>query len=241
MITKKSQVHLEMVISFVIFIVFLMAILFFLNPLDQKRVSFFSFDSVQEKLISNISDKYDYYSLILDAEPSKSCIKIDNSINLDSSTTILFTDGLGNLLGSRLLSSENKIEIEVPISSEKRFFNVYVSNSFNQTTLSKSGCENLNQDDFSFSQKDIRTTAFYNKLFLFNSSYMSNYNELRKQLGIQDDFNFAVYYLNRTIVMSDSLSKKRPLGVRVMAREIPINIMDSDAQKHQFIISIRVW
>ena len=218
-----------------------MAILFFINPLDQKRVSFFSLDSVQEKLISNISDKYDYYSFILDAEPSKNCIKIDNLINLDSSTNVLFTDSLGSPLGSRFLSSDNKIEIEVPVSSEKRFFNVYVSNNFNQTVLSKFDCEDLNQNDFSFSQKDIRTTAFYNKIFLFNSSYMSNYNEFKEQLGIEDNFNFVVYYLNKTILISDSLSKKKPLGVRVMAREIPINIMDSNAKKYPFIISIRVW
>ncbi len=65
MISKRSQAHVEFVVSFVIFVGFLLFIFFLLNPFSQRQTTISILDEVYDNVIKEISDEVGRLSIIL--------------------------------------------------------------------------------------------------------------------------------------------------------------------------------
>jgi hypothetical protein len=73
---KKSQVHVEMMLSFVIFLSAVLIILYLLNPLSEKRNKSYNINEVETALLKKISTDVGKLSIILNST-KKVCYDLD--------------------------------------------------------------------------------------------------------------------------------------------------------------------
>lgn len=242
---KKAQGHIEIIISFVIFLGFVIFLLFILNPINRERVSNVIFDETWADIQNNLSINYEKVSLVLDSGVlnklnSKDCFYISEvPYNL---TNTLVLNSQNQPVVSSTKVSENQISI-TKIAGEL-LYGIYFSGEFNNLAHSGvlSGCKEIKKSDkdYDFGILNNETKILYENLLLFNQSYVSNYLQLKKYLGIKNEFEFIVYNETRE-VMSDVTYLNKIKSNAVLSREIPITVINKEAQKIKLIINLRVW
>jgi len=235
---RRAQAHVEMIISFVLFVGFVVFILIFLNPVNQSKISDAVLDATWNKVSDNLSINYNYISLILKNPPTK-CFSISSSpINLLGA---LVTDSSGNLVYSQVVDSS---DMKIDNSGGETVYRLYFSDYFNSYTKQLDNCDSLLSNfalkEYSFGLSSKKKTILYEKISELNKSYTENYKLLKKSLGVDNEFDFIVYNESRDILF-DVTSNNKIKGTTVLSREIPITVMNNKTQQIKIIFNIRVW
>lgn len=237
-IRKKAQGHVEMILSFVIFIGFVFVILFFINPIQKNQISYSVVDEIQQKIFDNISINYKSASVIL-ADKQNDCFKIKNTLNEESKS--LAKDIQGNAIESFNDVNENFIYIEHQ-DKDERFYRLYFSDNFNDYPLrNEHSCEEKSENEYTFGVLSFEKAVLYENLVYLNDYYLLNYDELKKSLNIDKNFEFVVYNSTRGVLMNETLTKHKTRATNVLSREIPVMVIDKNATLSQIIFNIRVW
>lgn len=242
---KKSQMHLEMIMSFIIFLGFLLVILYFINPLNSSKPSYTSFEIIENKILQNISITYQQASLILNNIPSYSCVQLTNGIPFASSNVIIL-DSNGKTLpreNSDSFTSLFSFDISsISLGADKRYFQLLLSNDFSNVPSSPlQGCGSYGSNQISFGSLTFEKDVLYESLVNFNNSYLNDYSSLKSQLGINKDFSFVVSDINKNILMNESLSERKALVGNAISRDIPLTMINKTGAKNQIILNLRVW
>jgi len=234
---KNAQSHIEMILSFVIFIGFLLTIFIFINPIRQNTVTTSVIDSVQEKIFANVSMPYATISLVINPPIPSGCFNISNNLRL--SENIVVRDSTNTRTPASLSSGPGgTISIR---STGDSFYRIYSSSNFDSALVSD-GCVELPTTNYSFGVLDVGKDIFYDNLVELNNLYMTDYENLKLALAIPSDFEFAAYHLNnRTVLLNDTLSKHRTRPGNVLSRDIPLKAIKNDASKIDILLNIRVW
>jgi hypothetical protein len=229
----------------------------FFNPVQQPKMSSAILEDVQEKLLDYISIDYDYTSLIL-TQPAlttitssgKNCFSVNNAIGFDPTTWHPLVLDLNNNIVDSHLSSE-KFSIEKSSVLNNKLYKFYVSKypdgdernrNFNPYHLSPSEtCVELLPGTYSFGALTTDSLVLQENLPALNKSYMDNYDALKKDLNIADDFEFIVYDLNRNVIMNESLTKHKIKTTNVFSREILLKTINKNATQGSIILGLRVW
>jgi hypothetical protein len=234
---KKTQTHLETILSFVIFLSFLLVILFFINPVTNPKQSYASLDDVQTRIFNNLSIDYNPISLILFSSPVKDCFSIEEAPIVNGSFIVI--DSSGNFLPSKVQSG--KIFVKTSSDSEKKYYSFLLSDSLSSADDPGSNCDNLASSQYSFGVLGFEKAIFSKALKYFNSSYLSDYNGLRRKLGITKEFSFSVFDLTRINLYNESLSLNSALMGNVLSRDIPYILINETGGKQKIIFNLRVW
>lgn len=232
---KKSQMHIEMIMSFVLFVGFIIAILLFINPVKEQKVSMLALDNAQNQILKNVSSSYSYIPLILDSSVSESCFSVDNP--LPALTSNLFVQNQNNNIIKSKLDS-GKIYLEK--IDDSKLYKFYFSNIFNVYSSIASDCLALDESAYSFGALSVESVVLYENLLKLNESYNSDYGSLKKELKISNNFDFTIYDFNRTVLMKGD-SKNKVFSSNVLAREFVLNSADKDNNKKEAILNLRVW
>ena len=230
--TKKSQGHIEVIISFVIFIGFVLTFFLFLNPLNRVAINPSALDDIQAILFDNLSSPVKYVPVRLHSIQD-ACFEINDALDLGN-TTIVF-DSNGKILTSQL----NNGKISISNSGEEKFYKIYSSDLFEGSTLSL--CIALDSSDYGFGVLSSENRIFFENLKSLQRDYISDYDGLRKNLKIRSNFDFVIFDLNRYAIMNDTISVHKLKGENILARDIPIRVINETAGENEFIFSLRVW
>lgn len=235
--SKKSQGHIELILSFIIFVGFVVALLFILNPVGQKKINYNNLNEIQEKVLNNLSINYDYISLILEeAVPlENSCFSVDNRINKDSNFVIL--DEKGNNVQAKMLPND-KIYLK---NNGGRYYKFYFSDEFLKSELNAITCLSLEEDKYTFGVLINEKIVFYDRLTAFNKSYIEDYSNFKKSLKIEDDFDFVIYDINKVEIFNESLSMNKVKATTVLSNEIALKTFDKNAMSKDIILRLRSW
>lgn len=232
---KKSQTHVEIILSFAIFVGFIFAIFVFLNPLKTLQADYSSLEDIQNMLLDNVSITYKSASLILDEGISKECIIVNDTLG---ATGTLLVKGKDGIKPSK--KENNKIYLKKDL--DERYFMLYFSNAFNfYTSEFGVGCVVLDKANYTFGALNIERTAMLDKLAMLNTTYMNDYDAVKKNLRIARDFDFYVLDENRNTIMNDTLIKHKVTARTTVVREIPLNVIDSNANIRPVIFGLRAW
>lgn len=242
-----SQGHVEIILSFVIFIGFLALLFIFFNPISPPRTSSVAIDDVQEKILDYVSIDYDYGSVILKIIPSESCFSVANSIGLAGNEGLIVLDANNTIVNSRY--SSQKIYIQKSSSSTNKFYRFYVTpdsrdaeKSFNTYSFGDDiACTDLAAADYNFGAVSRDSMPLYENLEALNYNYESTYSELKKILSPAYDFEFVVYNLNRAVIMNNSLGMHNIKSSNVFSRELLLKTINRDAKQDDIILGLRVW
>jgi len=233
--SKIAQAHIETILSFVIFVGMVLLIFIFINPLKVGNSNYAMLDETQARILEKVSINYNYVPLIVeDIEDIKPCFEVDNIFN--STNKILVYSSLGNRVDWKM--QNNRFFIK---SNIEGLYDFYESNFFNSSSGNVNGCDNLDFEDYSYGVLINKTYPAYENFISLEEEYIADYFGLKEELGLNNNFDFIVYNLSRYAIMNRTLATHKNLNKQFLAREIPIRVINKNAEFIDLIVLIRTW
>ncbi len=256
--SKKAAGHVEVILSFVIFLGFLIFLFFIFNPF--KLISNTSLvDSVFLKMQEKLSTKVSSISInvngnLIDGWDTRTCFRFKfdeivkdmscplNSASKYESKNFIVKDKDSNIVKSQIDQSGQHIDIEKTSSLEKEFYTIYCSSEINNQN-NVGGCNNPNipnEGQFVLGIISEKSIFSYPKLLKLKSDYETNYGAIKNDfISEGDDFGFILWDLDNNIELLKA--GKSPERVKVDARTIPIDISDESGNIIKRTLTITTW
>ena len=169
--SKHSQAHVEMIISFVIFVGFLGSMFFFLNPFETRRISYTVLDMTETALINEWSDEYKTISVTFD-KPQGGCFGVNNAVGFYGN--LRARDASGNVNTGY---AGGNLNVQSSVSS--RYYKIFVSDSFSPTPIT---CEEVDPElnDYQFGASATKEAIFYGNIDQMVKEYNNDYEALQR-------------------------------------------------------------
>lgn len=224
---KRSQGHIEMMLSFALFLGAILFIFFYINPFAKTVEHSNELNSVQNKIMNYITANVGRLSVIsnydLVLNPNY-CYYFDALKYADASAVY--------------------VEDEGSILSNKKQYTIYFGDSdvFQPTPPPHKvvGCNPLYYRLGVFSNQTIISSAKI-KYIVQRAGVSLDYSDFKKSLGISGDFSINTTNLNRISIPELSFSRNIPGTVEVESREFPVVAINDSGQANQLIINIKAW
>ena len=240
---KKATSHLEMIMSFAIFIIFIIFLFAYLPPVQKPGLSDVLLDSLQFN-IQNLStiNLLEIPAIIPNGTTcSPPCIDFENPLQGSGSSEhkyILVRNE--NSIVSFRINSEN-----ISIQKLGSIYYIYYSNETNFSGINK---DPLSQDTlcgsctYSFSAPRIYAVYSLEILNKTAEETKSNYAAKKQEFGIlaSSDFIFKLRDSGDKVILSSS-AKEPPFKISVKARDIPIEYLDESGAMQKGTLNIKVW
>jgi len=211
---KKAQMHVEMILSFALFILSITIIFLLLNPISKQSSNKMEINIIQQKILNKISSEVGIMSVITTTE--NGCYEFPlNYINEYGSE---FTE----------FQQENL-----------RKYNLYFSEDLSNTqTHNIPGCE---PTGFSFGVYLTEDLIVYDKINELITEYNSAYEPLKDELRLNNDFTFKFKTKDNVEVQGLKTSKSPPSGINIIANEFPVRVIKSSGEIQELILNIQAW
>jgi len=233
----KKASHVGVVLSFVIFITFIIFIYSITEPLtrvERGKQDLLKFLKVE--LINEFSaDMTTETILIKKSVPN--CVKIDTE---DGSN--LITIAKNEETGKVLESYFNGDEVQIKIGSATQIKVYYSDKFFKGEELS--GCNNLLNEGVDFDFGLIRTLEYvFNSSIVNFSDYISipeNYEAIKEKFNIpsSDNFGFIFEDGDRNVIVQ---TEEKEVSTDIYVEEVPIQYVDNEANIKPGFLKIKVW
>ncbi len=231
---RKGATHVAVVLSFIIFITFLIFVYSYLvQPNLVQKNNGVVIESLKSKIVENVSKELTIISVKTESAP-QDCIKLDSFIStfgIDSRVAV--KDGSGTTQTFYVVGSN----LEISRSGGGTFFKVYHSDEFEPaSSQGESPCNPRNYDKGLVKKEKY---VFENEIKNLISEYNESYNSIKENLGVPagSEFGFGFEYSNGTEIKTerDSFSEN------VYSKRFPVIYTDNDSNiKFGFII-INLW
>lgn len=234
----KKASHVGLVLSFVIFITFIIFIYSITSPLttvDRGKQDLLEFLKVE--LINEFSSDMTTETILITNTEVPNCVKIDTE-GESSMITIAKDEGTGEILESYFDGGE----VEIKRNGATRI-KVYYSNKF-INEKEEIGCtaKIVEGDDFNFGL--IRTLEYvFNNSIVNFSQYIStpeNYEAVKEKFNIpaSDNFGFVFEDGDRNVIVE---TQEKEVSTDIYVEEIPIQYVDNEANIKPGFLKIKVW
>ena len=230
---RKAQSHVEMILSFVIFIGFLVALFVILNPLKPRHLSQTNLDITESSLIKNWTASYTIVSLTLKSGVDPGIdFSVDNSLNLNGN--LFAKDEIGDYVQASIFPST---KINIDHKPENRHYKLYVSDVFDFSSFSSS--TPLSSGEYTFGAINSGEAILFESIEQTIEKYNEDYDGLRQELNLNNDFAFFVYDLEGSLVLN--ATRFIPQVVEVNAKDIPIVTINKTAGQENLVLNLQVW
>ena len=252
--SKKAVGHVEVILSFVIFIGFLMFLFFIFNPFDlisNNSLVDSVFLNMKEELRTKVSSVSISLSDSVISTFDKLCFEITDAkdfleeTNCKDNIQIIVRDK-NNYLRDVYINAPSttpKIQIELKNAGEDKFYTILCSEDFNEANTPLTGCQDIGEEgtDYDLGIINEREVWSEKKLTAFKITYEEDYPSLKKKIVPEgSDFGFKLWALDN----SDTLLLEAgvpPSGTRVDAKTIPIDVLEEDGLIKKRTITIISW
>ncbi|MBT4165575.1 hypothetical protein HOE04_00880 [archaeon] len=231
---KKSQSHVEIILSFTLFLSTVLIIFLFLNPLAKTNQTSTDLENIKKNIIKETSETIGSMSVIL-KEPAipgsptslETCYDFPQTPYIDA-------------------YKSNFIEIE----QDPRKYTLYFSEEFPDNLIDPINKPNYNSidcpiDTYTFGAYAQETIITYDKLETLITEYNTDYNNLKTTLQTKNDFRLTFKNLQDHLEISDpaltSNPKNIPQETNVQAKEFPIRIIKDTGEIQEIILNIQTW
>lgn len=235
---NKNGSHVGFVISFVLFITFIIFMYTILNSrIDFGQEKANSLNYVKAKIIDIVSENLTGVSIAIGQQNPQSCVQLRNFfLETGVSDRFVVKSDSGNVLQSG--KSGNDLYVE---RSGNLFFRVYGSEEFNIGGGVLGNCQPLSEGSQGYTlglsrdSKDI----FESKIIKLLNNYTADYEALKKDMKISsgDEFGFGFIYSNGTEIKTTTSN----VTINVYADRVPVQYVKTDATIESGFIDIIVW
>ena len=239
---NKRGSHVGVILSFVIFVTFVIFLYLILSPeliTERDKESFL--DYLRYQLMDEFSTNLT--SITVSVDGSAECVVLKDFFNeADIGSKVIVKDDEGEISDFYIsLSNEDDLVID----SSKGFFKVYEADEFEELSkisLDGLGCTELTNEN-GYSITLIRETkyVFESKVLKILDDYNDDesYKNLIENLKVseENDFGFNFIYSDETVIET----KERGTPGNVYVREIPVEYVDKEANILLGKVNIKVW
>ena len=251
---KKRGSHVGVVLSFVIFVTFLIFLYSIVEPtITTQRDKESLLDYLKIELMERFSTDLTTATISINRTwYVYNCVKLMNlteEIEIDSH--IIVKNKLGNISKANISESDNTDLFIDRENTQEVFFKIYNSEEFeelNETTISP--CTELEKDEIGwgghaigYSVGLVRTDeyVFEEKIVRLIGEYEieAGYENLKDELKIPlgSEFGFGLTYSNETKIGTE----EKNMSTNIYVREIPVQYVDKEANINLGFINIQVW
>ncbi len=244
---NRSGSHVGMIISFVIFITFIVFLYTVVNPVinigENKKATL---DYIDSKIMENVSANFTTASVDFTNNPGQNCILLV-SLLFDlqiSNPAIVVKNETGNIQEAYEQTYSLAINRKV---LGNRFFKVYQSSEFDRllplpaslTPPPESRCKTMSESSYDVGSVTVGTYAFERELYKLIDYYKADYEKLKQDFKVSpgSEFGFDFVQGNGTRISIG----QAPESVSVYAEEIPLQYIDNQANILSGFINIKVW
>ena len=247
----KRGSHVGMIISFVVFITFIVFLYTVIKPAvttaEDKRTVL---DYIEQKIEENTSAEFTEIGMIINTPPVDDfgipvlCARLDRFFVLAgiSPCCTIAKNETGGIQGTYYDATRWFDDLELNRANISNvFFKVYYSLEFSDLVPPTMYCKRVRSDNEDYEIKSIDTDEyiFEKNIYELMDYYNNHYEALKKELSIPggNEFEFGFIQSNGTRMQVGNASK----SVNVYATETPVQYIDNKANILSGYISVKVW
>ncbi len=223
---KRASAHLEMILSFVIFIGFIFFILIFIKPFGESTLVDSVTDGLHDSFIKNSSTELTTLFLKLDEVPS-GCIDIslpEEMMIYDASSSFVSDDG--NFVVSQVVSDGFRID---NVTGDA--LRVLISPEFESGTLT--GCATTSR--YTWGGIVEEGVISNQSLSEMENRYKNDYENLKTELGVPGVLDFGI--ISEIVTME----RTKPENLDIFSTDYIERVIFSDGQIKNVRFSILIW
>ena len=235
---NKKGSHIEMILSFSIFMTFLVFFYFILVPSVKSNESEkISLNNLREKLLEQTKVELNVTTLkITGALTEKDCIKIDKIGKIIELNNLIIRDNIQergySVSGDTLYIKKNSDNLQ------GKFFKIYSSDEFPNQDETLNGCDNINENEYSIG---LTKSESYNSETKINEQitlYNADYKNFKRELNVPAGADFGFIFINNGDTIREA--KIGILSKEVYAERMHILYFDDKANVLSGFIVIQV-
>jgi hypothetical protein len=241
---KRGMSHIEMVLSFIIFVGFLIFLFAIFKPLRGFSQGEVYLDILERNIKNYTKIEVKFLTLNINENISSECFhfrynsSLDNITERDANYNFVqsFCEGVGGGQGRGDVKPR-----EIWINGTGNFFYIYFCDEFRESEFDAVNCKSLNKKDYSLGLYRSYNMTSYNKLEELEKEYANNYDELKGKFGLPSskDFSFNVLDSSRNSILR--VQKTIPRGVRVLARSEDVQLVYKNGTFKYAILNMKLW
>jgi hypothetical protein len=240
---SRSASHVGMILSFVIFITFIIFLYSVVKPAvsvgqDKKTIA----DYLVAMIVKNVSSDFNSTSVEMLTNPGRSCVKLDGFFVLlvddgvlpqclvQNKFHVLQTSVYFDNLGELIIDRADKTDT---------FFRIYTSQKYSSVGETTKTCTLVTQANYKIGVITNSKYPFGSNLNSLIENYKSNYEQVKTDLKVPPgtEFGFGFRQSDGTNIEVGEV----PATANVYAEEIPIQYIDDKANILSGFINIKVW
>ena len=229
---KKKGSHVGIVISFGIFITFVVFAYVVISPAIESNENQNLIKNLKRNLIEEFSTEVTIISIKTDTD-SISCAKIgDFFTNFEIGKNIVVTDSLGDIVPATYFEQHLNIA-----KAGESFFRIYSSDTF--TKIASGSCTEGKDLYGKFIKEENIVTS--EEIISVVQEYGENYTELKERLHIPavNNFEFNFTYSDGT---ESATEEKEISRTNIYIEEFPVEyIEESDISRKVGILKVKIW
>ncbi len=247
--------HIEVILSFLIFMGFLIFGLYFFSPFESTRLVDASLDYAFLELIKNSSVEFEKYSVRL-AEETYNHFNENIEItlqNIDIDRNLRAESSLGEVISSRRELDNSKIKIQL----DSKLYNVDSSNQglvilkFSEDFKAYASPAELDPSAFTQGTLNLYEVGAINKINIISEQRFSeilslykktdqSYSDLKKYFNLPSrvNFGFSLLFDSGKKIESDKIP---PNGVEVFSRSKKVEVLESSGTVSFAELIVRIW
>lgn len=237
-LTKRGISHIEVIISFVVFVGFLFFLFAFIKPVRNTEISQTILDLSQQGIEDYTNVNYSYIS-----------VKLSDSLVFDGKLCFAIPISIDN--GRIVVKDKKDVEVnsgadesKIYISQDsEKFYTIYASSVF-ELKGALSDCKDLVKDtDYSLGFLSEYQVLSNESIFQLKERYDSNedYISLKRYFKIPDsnNFGFSIRETNGDEIISAMRSP--PARISVIARDVPSQLIYKTGEIKFVIMNVQAW
>ncbi|MCK9596064.1 hypothetical protein M0R19_02690 [Candidatus Pacearchaeota archaeon] len=234
--------HVGMILSFVIFITFIVFLYVVLRPSvttseDKKATLTY----IERQILENVSANFTSTSVSIDKNIPESCVSILNLLLIpELSPPGIKVKNKDGIIQQEIYVQTNSPNLLIDRSPVSDFFYVYSSPEWEFIEEnSRDDCKAVGDDKYQIGVVKEAEYPFEENLIEFMNYYKTNYEDLKKALKTPPgaEFGFGFIQSNQSEISVGTPAKT----ANVYAEVLPIQYIDDSANIQSGFINIRVW
>ncbi len=231
----KRGSHVGVVLSFVVFVTFLLFLYTVLEPsLKTQRSKSQELERLGDNLLETFLGSVRVATItneVVEDTEGINCLKISKEGLAENEEKSVVKNLNGNIIGSKI---DGQIKVEWD-GSDGGVFKLYLSNE----SLEKSPFEPAECANGKILLVQERKYVFYDRVNETFFRYNESYEELKSDLGVssQNEFSFSFVYKNGERIDTPEKTK----GKNIFSKEIPIQYMNKTADVLQGFVYVTIW
>jgi len=237
---NKRGSHVGMILSFVVFMSFLIFLFSVLEPVVKtEKDKQFLLSFLGEALENNFSTMLNASLINIDEDfvfGGGSCLKLDNSEGKINGEKLVVKDDVKNNLSYYI--SGDFFYVEKGVGENEKFFKVYYSEEFASASSVLEGCDEVGEN-YEVSLLPKKEYIFEGNVLVLLEQHNTDYETLKEDFNVPADseFGFSFTYENGTIIGTED----KEVQTNIYVNEIPVQYVDEVANISSGFISVKVW